>query len=104
MIGQLSPVALARPRGVDSAKMIQVIVTESLRGCGAPGGVDRCRLVKQYWSLDGKLLAENDPCYPAERPAVTEPTPLTPGELAEWRTEAVRQRDEAANALKEPMT
>lgn len=44
-----------RPRGTDSAKVIQVIVTESLEGLGT--GNDPCRIKKQYWSLDGKLLA-----------------------------------------------
>lgn len=49
----------ARPRAVDSAKVMQVIVTESLRGRGS--GDDLCRIVTQYWSLGGELLAENDP-------------------------------------------
>lgn len=50
----------ARPRGTDSAKVIQVIETTSLRGTGSED--DKCRPVTQYWSLDGNLLAENDPC------------------------------------------
>ena len=45
----------ARPRGTDSAKMIQVIVTESLEGLGTED--DPCRIKKQYWSLSGELLA-----------------------------------------------
>jgi len=49
---------MARPRGTDSAKIIQVIETKSLRGMGT--NEDMCRYVMQYWSLDGKLLAEND--------------------------------------------
>ena len=48
-----------RPRGTDSAKVIPVIVTESLLGQGTP--VDPCRTVIQYWSLDGALLAQVDP-------------------------------------------
>lgn len=49
-----------RPRGTDSAKVIQVIETKSIRGSGNED--DFCREVTQYWSLDGKLLAECDPC------------------------------------------
>lgn len=49
----------ARPRGVDNARVIQVIETEALRGAGAEDDV--CRNVKQYWDFDGNLLAENDP-------------------------------------------
>lgn len=49
-----------RPRGTDSAKVIQVIVTEAMKGLGTEE--DLCRTVTQYWDLDGKLLAEHDPC------------------------------------------
>lgn len=49
----------ACPRGTDSAKIIQVIVTEALKGKGSDN--DPCRIVTQYWDFDGKLLAENDP-------------------------------------------
>lgn len=45
----------ARPRGTDSAKVIQVIVTESLEGLGTEN--DPCVIKKQFWSLDGELLA-----------------------------------------------
>jgi nuclear transport factor 2 (NTF2) superfamily protein len=48
----------ARPRAVDSAKVIQVIETQSLRGRGTEE--DPCRLVKQYWDFDGEKLAERD--------------------------------------------
>jgi len=48
-----------RPRGTDSAKVVPVIVTEALRGIGTEN--DPVRIVKQYWSFDGELLAENDP-------------------------------------------
>lgn len=51
---------MARPRGTDSAQVIQVIKTESLRGEGTQK--DLCRIVTQYWDFDGNLLAENDPC------------------------------------------
>lgn len=45
----------ARPRGTDSAKVIQVIVTESLEGLGTDD--DPCEIKRQYWSLNGELLA-----------------------------------------------
>lgn len=49
-----------RPRGTDAARIIPVIETRSLRGNGTQE--DMCRPVFQYWDLNGKLLAENDPC------------------------------------------
>lgn len=51
----------ARPRGTESAKIISVIETKSLRGRGTED--DMARIVTQYWSLDGKLLAENDSVF-----------------------------------------
>lgn len=51
--------AYARPRGTDSAKVIQVIETIALRGSGS-SQEDPVRRVKQYWSLDGEMLAEKD--------------------------------------------
>lgn len=45
----------ARPRGTDSAKVMSVIKTQALVGTGTES--DPCRIVTQYWSLDGKLLA-----------------------------------------------
>lgn len=47
----------ARPRGTDSARVIQVIETTALLGAGTVD--DPCRIVKQYWSVDGELLAAN---------------------------------------------
>lgn len=47
----------ARPGGTDSAKVIQVIVTEALEGAGTED--DPCRVQRRYWSLDGELLASN---------------------------------------------
>ncbi len=47
------------PRGTDSAKVVQVIITESLKGQGTYE--DPARIVKQYWSFKGKLLATYDP-------------------------------------------
>jgi hypothetical protein len=40
------------------AKLIEVIETVSLRGEGVEG--DPVRHIKQYWSKDGVLLAEQD--------------------------------------------
>lgn len=51
---------MAKPKGTDRAKIVCLIETKALRGEGTPQ--DMCRTVTQYWSLDGKLLAENDPC------------------------------------------
>lgn len=45
----------ARPRGTDSAKVIQVIETKSLAGTGTEN--DPCCIKVQYWSFDGELLA-----------------------------------------------
>ncbi len=41
------------------ARVIQVIETEQMRGNGRTTVMRR---VKQYWSLEGELLAEVDPC------------------------------------------
>ena len=49
---------MATPRGTDSARVIRVIETTSLRGEGTQD--DLCRLVTQYWDFDGNLLAD---CY-----------------------------------------
>jgi len=46
-------------RGTDSAKVIEVIETKAMKGTGVQ--TDPVRIVTQYWSLDGKLLAECDP-------------------------------------------
>jgi hypothetical protein len=45
-------------RGTDSAKIIQVIETKSMRGTGTSN--DPVRIVTQYWNKEGELLAEND--------------------------------------------
>lgn len=55
-----------RPRGTDSARVIQVIETKSIRGTGSEN--DICREVIQYWDLEGKLLAEDDPVMKDVRP------------------------------------
>ena len=47
------------PNATRNAKIIEVIETVSTRG----NGVDTIhREVIQYWSKDGVLLAEHDPC------------------------------------------
>lgn len=48
-----------RHRGTDSAKVIQVIETTSLRGSGTDS--DPIRAVRQIWNFNGDLIAENDP-------------------------------------------
>ncbi len=50
------PIECETPR---NAKVIEVIETIALRGDGENTIV---RLVTQYWSKEGKLLDENDPC------------------------------------------
>lgn len=47
-------------RGTDSAEVIEVIKTTALRGTGTKE--DMSRIVTQYWSFEGELLAEYDPC------------------------------------------
>jgi len=46
-----------RPRGIDSAQVVEVIRTKSLIGAGTEE--DPVRVITQYWSFDGKLLARN---------------------------------------------
>lgn len=45
-------------RGTDSAKVIQVIETKAMKGSGTNN--DPVRIITQYWSTEGKLLAEDD--------------------------------------------
>lgn len=47
-----------RHKTTKSAKVIRVIQTKSTRGRGT--SADPVRIVTQYWSFDGKLLAENE--------------------------------------------
>ena len=49
---------MARPRGTDSAQVIRVIETKSLRGIGTEE--DPARIVTQYWDFKGNQLAEAD--------------------------------------------
>ena len=51
---------------MDNAKVIQVIETTLLkRGNGKDTPV---RIITQYWSIDGRLLAEVDPCIKEKQP------------------------------------
>lgn len=59
-----------------SARLIQVIESTVCRGKGTVDDVSR--EVTQYWSTDGRLLAESDPCPGG---AIEEETPV---EL-EWK-------------------
>lgn len=51
---------MVRPKGTNSAKVIQVIETKAVRGTGECKN-DPVRVVTQYWDFDGVMLAENDP-------------------------------------------
>lgn len=51
-------ISIVRPRGTDSAKVIQVIETQSLVGTGLSD--DPVRVLTQYWDFDGNKLAERD--------------------------------------------
>lgn len=42
------------------AKVIQLIYVEAYRGIGTED--NRCRIVEQYWTFEGELLWERDPC------------------------------------------
>lgn len=46
-------------RRVETAKVISLIKTSSTRGDGTSANPSRA--ITQYWSLDGKLLFEEDP-------------------------------------------
>jgi hypothetical protein len=50
-----------RPDTPSSVKVVQVIETVAMRGRGDDER-DPVRSVKQYWTFDGVLLAEKDPC------------------------------------------
>lgn len=49
---------MIKARGTDSAKVIQVIETKSLKGEGTDESP--ARIVTQYWDFQGNLLAERD--------------------------------------------
>lgn len=45
---------------MDTCKKIEVIETTLLRRGSGQSSEDPVRIIRQYWSLDGKLLAEVD--------------------------------------------
>lgn len=47
-------------RGVDSVRALYVIETRTTIGTGTD--TDLSRQLIQYWDLEGRLLAEYDPC------------------------------------------
>lgn len=55
------------PAGADSARVIPVIQTVSRAGSGSDK--DPNRFIKKFWSLDGELLAVNDPISFSEAPS-----------------------------------
>lgn len=59
---------IARSRGTDSAKVIQVIETKSTIGLGTEN--DMVRVVTKYWDFEGNLLAENDPTITIDSQAI----------------------------------
>lgn len=44
---------------IKSTRLVQVIEVNFKRGAGTP--TDLCRIVTQYWSKKGELIAEIDP-------------------------------------------
>lgn len=44
-----------RPRGTDSAEIVQVIKTRALSGTGEPD--HPCVMQVRYWTMDGDLIA-----------------------------------------------
>ena len=55
------PIVPKLQRNHDYARVIQVVETTlERRGKGVEG--DPIRIITQYWSMDGDLLAEVDPC------------------------------------------
>ena len=47
-------------RPIESLRLVEVIELKVVRGAGTPD--DLSRIVTQYWSKEGELLAEDDPC------------------------------------------
>lgn len=47
-------------RPIESLRFVEVIELKVVRGAGTP--YDMSRIVTQYWSKEGELLAEHDPC------------------------------------------
>lgn len=68
-------------RPIESLRFVEVIELKVVRGNGTPD--DLSRVVTQYWSKDGKLLAEHDPCeICADSSALKQGEPITARHLA----------------------
>jgi hypothetical protein len=63
-----------RPRGCDRAKVVEVVETLALVGAGVPG--DPSRILVEYWTRDGQLLAERDTYVPTEADRAVVPDDL----------------------------
>lgn len=47
-----------KAKGIERAKMVEVIKTRTVKGDGTPE--DPVRSVVQYWEKDGRLIAEKE--------------------------------------------
>ena len=88
------------------AEVIQVIRTKLLRR--GDGKKDPIRVMEQFWSFDGKLLAENDPCgryqidvrIAAACGYLAEPIRSLPDKPGQWKEEhAIFAQVSIQNAL-----
>jgi hypothetical protein len=69
-----APIVPNLPLNHDYARVIQVVETTlTRRGSGTPDSV--LRIITQYWSMDGELLAEVDPCPDEAKPGMAYPVP-----------------------------
>lgn len=69
-----------------AAKLMLVIRTGEYRGEGTKEDIGR--VVTQYFSIDGELLAENDPCPGGKNllPVGIDGEPISPGPIANQTT------------------
>ena len=74
-----------------SARVIRVIETISIRGKGDEGNV--VREVTQYWSLDGRALAEHDPTVDVMAATIKVEIGETFGHGSEWIVNNPPERD-----------
>lgn len=58
------PIVQSLGRNHDYARVIQVIETTLERRGTGKDESSPLRMITQYWSFDGELLAEVDPCKP----------------------------------------
>jgi len=59
---QQQPIVPSLGRNHDYARVIQVIETTITRRGSGKDSSSQIRIITQYWSLDGDLLWEIDPC------------------------------------------